>query len=305
MAGQLLGHVVRFARELRREGVLVTPDQVATLAEALQLVPLSSREDVYLSARTVLVAQREDLRVFDTLFEQFWRASMQEFAARGVPSANPERKKPPVQLPLTARRKGAGKQGDEEQQLIERALTYSDIDVLKERRFEELSEVELELVKQLMVRKLWEVPRRRTRRFRSASKPGRLDMRRTLKWALRRGGEWLTLAWREPKVKPRPLVVLLDISGSMERYARMMLVFLFVLAKQQDQPFEAFVFGTQLNRITPQLKRRELASALDGVAKQVRDWSGGTRIGASLETFRKDYAKRSLGRGAEIGRAHV
>jgi uncharacterized protein with von Willebrand factor type A (vWA) domain len=152
-------------------------------------------------------------------------------------------------------------------------------------------------VQRLMAEIVWRIRDRRTRRRRPGH--GRLlDLRRTVRRNLRYGGEILDWAQREPKVKPRPLVIIADVSGSMERYTRLLLLFTYGLARALEQKVEAFVFSTRLTRITRQLKERNLDRALREVSRAVPDWSGGTRIGEALRSFNFQWGRRVLGRGA-------
>jgi uncharacterized protein with von Willebrand factor type A (vWA) domain len=151
----------------------------------------------------------------------------------------------------------------------------------------------------MMSHLLWKVSERRTRRKR----PGKghlIDMRRTLRRSLRSEGEVFSWAYREPKSKPRPLVVIADISGSMERYTRLLLHFIYGMKSALRQPMEAFVFSTRLTRITRPLQIRDLDLALKNVGQLVNDWAGGTRIGESLKTFNFEWGRRVLGRGAVV-----
>jgi uncharacterized protein len=144
----------------------------------------------------------------------------------------------------------------------------------------------------------WQLGRRRVRRWKRGA-GRRFDMRRSLRKNTRFGGEIVELAWREHKVKPRPLVVIADISGSMEQYSRLLLHFIHTLAQGMED-VEAFVFGTRLTRITHELRTRNVDVAVNQVADLVKDWSGGTRIGESLHTFNNKWARRVLGRGAVV-----
>jgi len=162
-----------------------------------------------------------------------------------------------------------------------------------------MSAEEAEAVKRMMAHLLWKVSERQTLRKR----PGKghlMDMRRTLRRSLRSGGEIFRWSFREPKRKPRPLVVIADISGSMERYTRLLLHFIYGMKAALDQPVEAFVFSTRLTRITRPLQIRDLDLALKNVGQLVHDWAGGTRIGESLKTFNFDWGRRVLGRGAVV-----
>jgi uncharacterized protein with von Willebrand factor type A (vWA) domain len=146
---------------------------------------------------------------------------------------------------------------------------------------------------------VWQLGERKTRR----GEPGRsrlLDLRRTIRRSLKTGGEVLDWARRAPKRKPRPLVILADISGSMERYTRLLLHFIYSVTAGLDQPVEAFVFSTRLTRITRELRGRDVDRALREVSRAVSDWSGGTRIGAALKAFNFEWGRRVLGRGAIV-----
>ncbi|WP_119315437.1 vWA domain-containing protein, partial [Calidithermus terrae] len=188
--------------------------------------------------------------------------------------------------------------------VIDRALTYSEQEVLRLKRFDQMSEGELEATRRLLQDFDWRIAERPTRRLQPARAGAALDLRRSFRRALKHQGEFVRLAWRERKTKPRPLVVLADVSGSMERYARMLLHFLHAFAQAQTRQglrtVEAFAFGTRLTRITRPMKRRSVDAALLEVGRLVKDWSGGTRIGGSLHEFNRTWAKRVLGRGAVV-----
>ncbi|HJS19055.1 MAG TPA: VWA domain-containing protein, partial [Anaerolineales bacterium] len=158
---------------------------------------------------------------------------------------------------------------------------------------------ESKAVKELMAHLQWKISERRTRR-RHPGKGEMLDLRRTLRKSLRAGGEIFSWSYREPKWKPRSLVILADISGSMERYTRVLLHFIYGMNSALTQPVEAFVFSTRLTRITRPLRTRDLDRALKDVGAIVHDWAGGTRIGESLKYFNFEWSRRVLGRGAVV-----
>jgi uncharacterized protein with von Willebrand factor type A (vWA) domain len=162
-----------------------------------------------------------------------------------------------------------------------------------------MSAEESEAVKDMMAHLRWKISERRTRR-RHPGKGDMLDLRRTLRTSLRAGGEIFSWSYREPKWKPRPLVIIADISGSMERYTRLLLHFIYGMKSALTQPLEAFVFSTRLTRITRPLQIRDLDLALRNVGKLVHDWAGGTRIGESLKYFNFEWGRRVLGRGAVV-----
>jgi uncharacterized protein len=316
----LLSHAVRFSRELREAGVTITPSQTETFANALSIIPFLEPRAFADAARACLVSKREDLAKFENVFRAFWL----ELGMGGLPNEllnqaalpNPKQKPRPAEVRDSSSQKPQNPNLELPPQLLtDKALTYSLDETLKKKRFDHMSGAELEAAKAALRRFAWRVGERRTRRVKSAKKGKRLDYRRSFRQALRYGGEWLMLRYKAPKHKPRPLVVLADVSGSMERYARLLLHFMHAVTQHlQRKNIETFAFGTRLTRITKNLERRDVDSALSEVGKSVNDWAGGTRIGQSLETFNRRYAKQVLGRGAVVllisdgwdqGEAHV
>jgi uncharacterized protein with von Willebrand factor type A (vWA) domain len=183
--------------------------------------------------------------------------------------------------------------------VLEVTKTYSAREVLRQRDFASLTESEVDEVRRMMDDLVWTLGERLTRRQRQGGKH-RLDLRRTLRRSLRHGGEILDWARREPRRKPRPLVVICDISGSMERYTRLLLHFVYGLTQGLGQRVEGFAFGTRLTRLSRHLHERDIERALAGVSRAVVDWSGGTRIGDSLKSFNFDWGRRVLGGGAVV-----
>jgi uncharacterized protein with von Willebrand factor type A (vWA) domain len=176
---------------------------------------------------------------------------------------------------------------------------YSAIERLRKKDFEQFSWEEEQEAKRLMAQMRWNVSLRSTRRkipARSGSYP---DMRQMLRRNLKQGGEMIELAWREIKRKPRPLIIICDISGSMSLYSRLLLHFIHTVSNGRLK-VEAFVFGTRLTCITHQLKKRNVDEAIKDVSKTVQDWSGGTRIGDALHHFNHAWGRRVLGRGAVV-----
>ena len=177
--------------------------------------------------------------------------------------------------------------------------SYSALELLRHKDFAKLTPAELAEVKRLIQAMAWQLEQRRTRRKIRASHGSTVDMRRLLRYNLRYGGELLQLPWRCPKFKRRPLVVICDVSGSMEQYSRILLKFIYAISNGLDR-VEAFVFSTRLTRITRQLKGGEVDAALDQVMAAIRDWGGGTRIGEALKRFNYEWGRRVLGQGALV-----
>jgi uncharacterized protein len=304
LSGQFLHNLLLFGRVLRGLGLDINPGRMMDLVSALDLIEIGNKSDFFYAARTLLVHERDDLALFDEAFERFWRkpANSWEVEWQGL-TARKRRPGPIVTHPplkeAAPETSKTGSTPSEEIPVIEVTRTYSDRELLRHKNFAEMSIEEAEAVKRMMSHFLWKVSERRTRR-RRPGKGNLIDMRRTLRRSLRSEGEVFSWAYREQKLKSRPLVVIADISGSMERYTRLLLHFIYGMKSALSQPMEAFVFSTRLTRITRPLQIRDLDLALENVGKLVDDWAGGTRIGESLKTFNFEWGRRVLGRGAVV-----
>jgi hypothetical protein len=299
--GNLLRNIVLFGRLLRELGVDVTPPQILDLVAALNLVDLRRREDVKNTCRAVLISRKEHIVLFDEAFELFWKAR-ESRDLQGMDLGMLLRRRPQAQEQYRLIRnpgESDSPRQTEEEPRVDKVYTYSELETLREKDFAKLSEYELELVKRFMQDTQWELERRRTRRRVSAARGKHLDMRRTFRRNLRHGSEILHLSYRQQKLKRRPVVMLCDISGSMDRYARVLLQFMYAISNNLDR-VETFVFSTRLTRITRQLQHRDIDQALDEASSVVEDWAGGTRIGEVLRTFNYDWARRVLGQGAIV-----
>jgi uncharacterized protein with von Willebrand factor type A (vWA) domain len=297
MSSHLLANLVLFGRVLRAAGLPVQAADIADFVTALEYLDLGCREDVRAAGRTIFVHRQEHLALFDRLFDWFWQ---QRPGAVGLPpaaSADKRLRRQERRLPgLPGRVMGAVEGADDETGLLR---AYSAVEILRTKRFADLTPDELETVERLIRATPWEPPRRRSRRQKPAPHGAYPDWRRTLRRSLRYGGELVRLARRRRRYKPRPLVVLCDVSGSMARYSRVLLQFIYALSRRGDH-IEAFVFSTRLTRITPHLRHRSPDQALAAVAEAAPDMGGGTQIGLALKTFNYAWARRVLGRGAIV-----
>jgi uncharacterized protein len=299
--GHFLHNLLLFGRVLRGVGLDVNPGRMIDLVQALEHIDLGQRADFYYAARGLLVHRHEDLAVFEQAFTQFWRPPSSGWLA-GLPLAGPRRQTQRLQVvppALDPREQDAPEtQGQTDAPpLIEAMRAYSEQEALRRKDFSELTADEYNDIKALISGLQWRLGDRRTRR-QKAGRGERLDLRRTLRQNLKYGGQVLEWSYRTPKYKPRPLVLLADISGSMERYTRLLLHFVYSLSIGLSQPVEAFVFGTRLTHITHPLQHKDVEQALREVSHSVRDWSGGTRIGEALKDFNFQWGRRVLGRGA-------
>jgi uncharacterized protein with von Willebrand factor type A (vWA) domain len=300
--GHLLSHVLAFTYLLREMGVDVSPGQALELVRALEYAPITSREDFRGAARCTLIRRHEDLPLFDTAFAFYWRSSSgADPAMMAIPVVKPPAK--PLRLPHRPRAQdtedGGGKDQDEQEEQIEMLLSYSAGEALRAKDFGSFSWEEVQACKALLKDLTWRIEPRKTRRKRPTAHGQQIDMRRLLRRNLRYGGEPIELTWRAQRERQRPLVVLCDISGSMDRYSRILLQFVHTISNGL-RDVEAFVFGTRLTRVTRLLRERDIDDAIGAVSKHVNDWSGGTRIGETLKEFNFFWGRRVLGRGAVV-----
>lgn len=298
---QLLRNLLHFTRALRRLGLAGTPAQVALLEEAVGLIGLESRERFKDAARSILVSRREHIAVFDRLFDAFFSAEV--FAPRlaielGSQLRRSLRREQQVALPAPALTPDP-RLPEVEVDTLERHYAASDIERLRLKDFAELTAEERRVVQRLIAERCLALPPRRTRRQREDRRRGQLDLGATWRRSLRRGGEPFELVRRRRGERDRPLVVLCDISGSMEAYARLFLPFAYTLRGATSR-LEVFVFATRLTRITRELAQRDVDLALRAASGRIADWGGGTRIGEALKRFNFEWARRLLGRGAFV-----
>jgi len=292
---------------LRGLGMDVDTGRMIDVVEALSWIRIVDKDDFYHGLRCLLVHHREDLPIFDRAFAIFWRKPVDGQIPSKVQRNGKSRRPRPLVVPPPLRlpKQGAAPQTAnqpnhfDEPPIVQATLTYSDREMLRKKDFNTLTNAELRVIERMLVNFIWQLGKRRTRRFR----PGTtrlFDLRRTLRQNLRFGGEILSWSRKEPKYKPRPLVILADISGSMERYTRLLLHFVYGLSRGYRQASEAFVFSTRLTRITRQLRERDVDQALRTISDHVPDWSGGTRIGEALKIFNFKWGRRVLGHGAVV-----
>lgn len=292
-------NMLAFAAALRQAGLPISTEQVMDFARALELVDLGSRDQVYEAARCVLVSRYEHLRLFETIFNAFWnrRGETAASAPQKAPRApRHDQQNRPALITYMARKAAAS---DPELDIVDKSATYSDAERLQDKDFSQMTPEELDAIKQLIQALRWQACFRESRRRVVSHSGDVLHMRRVIASAVRHGGVPLDLAWQSRKIKQRPIVLIADISGSMEKYSRLVLQFFYSLS-HSFKNVECFVFGTRLTRITLQLKLRNIDQAVSEAAGEVVDWAGGTRIGDSLTTFNRQWSRRALGRGAVV-----
>jgi hypothetical protein len=287
-----------FPRMLRRVGIAVGLDQVLAFTQALAWIDLSSRDQVYYSARALLICRVEHIRLFDAVFQRFWRAERVALRPRSMRRA-PRQRSSERPFTIVTFMAYKARMSDPAIDVLDKAETASDQEILQGKDFSTLTTEELAQIRQLMQAMVWRISLRETRRRRPHRGGDSLHLAAVLRDAARHAGTPTRLMWRRRTLKQRPVVIIADISGSMERYARLLLHFLYSIAHAL-QRVECFVFGTRLTRITGQLKVRNIDQAIDQAAREVVDWAGGTRIGTSVQQFNRRWSRRVLGRGAIV-----
>jgi uncharacterized protein len=306
--GRLPENVMHFARLLRAAGLRVGSDRVIDCVRALEIAgahqfPLR-RDDWYWTMSAVLLSRQEQRPIFDQAFRIFWRDPKlaERMMSLLLPHAHGRAPKPEPQQSqrLTDALFSQKPESQEAEKLeLEARLTFSSREVLSRMDFDTMSAAELAEAKKMLAELRLPLPLIRTRRFRPHRYGHRIDLRRTLRESLREGGEMIALVRAAPRTLHPPLVVLCDISGSMNPYSRMFLHFLHAITNDRDR-VSVFVFGTRLTNITRQLRHRDVDVAMSKVADAIKDWSGGTRIGASLREFNFKWGRRVLAQNASV-----
>ncbi len=307
--GTLVENIVRFARLLRAAGIPVGPGRAIEAVRAVGAAGVASKSDLYWSLHATLVNRRDQREVFDQAFRMFWRDPklLERAMSTLLPPSPVGDDKGEVEEPLrrvaeafhNADRAPPAAEQQEDEERFDAAMTFSDRELLQKKDFEQMSADEIARAQRAMARLVSPFPLRRTRRHRPDKRGRRLDHRATIRAMLRSGGDMATLAFKAPRVEEPPLVVLLDISGSMERYARMLLHFLHLLATDRAR-VQVFLFGTRLTNVTRAMRQKDVDKALSKIAELVEDWSGGTRIGACLREFNWRWSRRSLARSPTV-----
>ncbi len=289
-------NLIVFGRLLRRAGIDVHVGRMIDVTDALQHVDLSSRDEVYHACRALLVHRHDQLPIFDRAFEVFWRQQAgRSTSVKGDVRTGDDRGRGEQQgewIPI-----GEIDPASESTSQPQTLQTWSGVGVSADKDFAEFTPDEITRARLALERLEWTPGERRTRRW----VPGggsRIDLRRALARSLRTGGDVIELPRRTRRIRPRPLVLLCDVSGSMERYSRMLLHFAHALTRRQRR-VEAFLFSTELTRITMQLRARRIGEAVSAVSRAVPDWSGGTRIGAAIRQFHQQWTRRAL-RGSPV-----
>lgn len=302
MPGALLRNLLHFTRLLGRLGLDAGAGRTLDVVEAIGQVGLTRKRDFYYTLRCLLVQRSQDIPVFDEAFRVFWRRPAGERATTDLRALGEQRRTGPPTVEAPA--PDEPPQGSEGQSPptveVEEVspLTYSTRETLRAKDFAQFTEEELKQARRMMADLRWDMGTRKTRRWRRGPGPA-ADLGRLLRVNLGRGEELIEIPTRQRRRKRRPLVLLCDVSGSMERYTRMLLHFVHCVAGRSDQT-EVFVFATRLTRLTRLLQRRAVDDVVPHIPGRVPDFAGGTRIGDTLAHFNRRWGRRVLGHGAVV-----
>jgi uncharacterized protein with von Willebrand factor type A (vWA) domain len=300
-AGRTADNIVGFSRALRAAGIPFGPGAVIDAMNALQLVDIGNRTDVFATLQAVFVKRHEHALIFAQAFDLFFRAAEEwKQMLDSVPLPDQARRKPP---PASRRVQEAFSPSHTTETPLakpdEIRLSVSDKEILQKKDFAQMTAAEIAEVTRAIADMKLPLAELRTRRYRPDARGLRLDMRRTLRGSLRTGGDIIDIRKLGRIEKPAPIVALLDISGSMSEYIRLFLHFLHAVTDARKR-VAVFLFGTRLTNVTRSLRARDPDEALARCSSAVEDWAGGTRIATALHTFNQLWARRVLGQGATV-----
>jgi len=306
---KLVTNIMHFGRVLRSTGMPVGPGKILDAVNAVQTVTATNRRDFYWALHAVFVNRRDQHEIFDQAFHIFWRDPrllermlgllMPQGAGDEDDGPEPE---PPSRRIAEAMSPGKDEGNDDQEEKepeleVEATLTASANELLQKMDFEDMSADEIAKAKTAISRMRLTIQNVKTRRFQASHRIDKIDMRSTLRAAMRSGGSVIPLQYRSRRRRTPPLVILCDISGSMGRYTRMLLHFMHAITNDRDR-VSTFLFGTRLTNVTRHLRNKDIDIALMKCTDSVEDWSGGTRIGDSLKGFNQYWSRRVLGQGA-------
>ena len=300
-SGKLADNIAGFGRALRRAGLRVDSARIALAQEAAQLVGVNDKDDLGAAMEAVLVSREQERAVFRELFDAFFRDPevAHRLLAQMLPSvkaaAKPQRRPRVAEALSPQQRFGGGQRKPDEEVEFDAAMTASALARLKHADFNALSASEFHLVERLAREVALPIPEIEMRRMRPGTRGKQLHWARTIRHAAHTGGELLVLRRMQRTREPLPLLVLVDVSGSMERYARLLLAFLHA-ATRAHRRRDVFAFGTHLTDLTPSFRIADTDAMLAAASAAIDDFAGGTRLGESLATLRLRHARRLVGR---------
>jgi uncharacterized protein with von Willebrand factor type A (vWA) domain len=311
VSGRFARNVVHFARALRAAGLPVGPGRVIEALKALEAVGVRRRDDLYWTLHAVFVNRQDQREIFDQCFHIFWRDPklLERLLGLLLPQIELPREDSPgeqakrrvAEAFAPQRLPGQGEAPEQEKPVVEldAHLTWSARELLQHRDFEQMSAAELDEAKREIRRMQLAMMAVPTRRYAPHGHGERIDLRRTLRATLRSGAATIEIVRKKRQRRPPPIVILCDISGSMSRYSRMLLLFMHTLTSDRERVY-SFLFGTRLTNVTRYLRQRDPDRALEQIGQIVADWGGGTRIARCLSEFNRFWSRRVLSQGAIV-----
>ena len=287
-------NIIDFCRVLRDREMLVTPSEVIDAIRTADAVDISDRQEFKTALRSVLTSRPEDIPLHDATFDEFWRSRMpervEERGEEGVASQDPEAEGEELPQPQVA--EGDQAEADEDEEGLDMPL-YSPVEVLASRDFSTFVPDEMQDIARAIMVVARKLATRESRRYRSTQRGHAVDLRRTMRRNIKYGGTVVELAKKKRKIRKPKIVLICDVSRSMDTYSKFLLQFIYALLNTLGR-VESFVFSTRLTRVTDYFRSSDIYTALDRIAREVPDWSGGTRIGESLKTFNSEWALRTV-----------
>jgi uncharacterized protein with von Willebrand factor type A (vWA) domain len=286
-------NIVDFCRLLRERELLVTPSEVIDAIRTADAVDIADRQEFKTAMRSVLTAKPEDIPVHDATFDEFWRGRLQELVQErgedGVATQDDQSQGEEMPQPQVAQ--GDESESDEDEEGMDMPL-YSPVEVLAARDFSSFVPDEMQEIARAIMLVARRLATRESRRYRSTRRGHAIDLRRTMRRNIKYGGTVVELAKKRRKIR-KPRIVICDVSRSMDTYSKFLLQFIYALQNTLGR-VESFVFSTRLTRVTDYFKTSDIYTALDRIAREVPDWSGGTRIGESLKSFNAEWSLRTV-----------
>jgi uncharacterized protein with von Willebrand factor type A (vWA) domain len=287
-------NIIDFCRLLREREMLVTPSEVIDAIRTADAVDLADRQEFKTALRSVLTGRPEDIPVHDATFDEFWRTRLpervEERSDEGVATQDPEAEGDEMPQPQIA--EGDEGEADEDEEGLDMPL-YSPVEVLASRDFSTFVPDEMQEIARAIMIVARRLATRESRRYRSTQRGHAIDLRRTMRRNIKYGGTVVELAKKKRKIRKPKIVLICDVSRSMDTYSKFLLQFIYALQNTLGR-VESFVFSTRLTRVTEYFRSNDIYTALDRIAREVPDWSGGTRIGESLKVFNADWALRTV-----------
>jgi uncharacterized protein with von Willebrand factor type A (vWA) domain len=288
-------NIIGFCRLLREREMLVTPSEVIDAIRTADIVDLSDRQEFKTALRSVLTARPEDIPLHDATFDEYWRSRIPERVQEqgeedGVEGQDPEAAGEEMPQPQVA--EGDQAEADEDEEGLDMPL-YSPVEVLASRDFSTFVPDEMQEIARAIMVVARRLATRESRRYRSTQRGHAIDLRRTMRRNIKYGGTVIELARKKRKIRKPKIVLVCDVSRSMDTYSKFLLQFIYALQNTLGR-VESFVFSTRLTRVTDYFRSSDIYTALDRIAREVPDWSGGTRIGESLRAFNADWSLRTV-----------